>query len=45
LLLLDRVFSELFETNFYPSFFTGVEIGLKLVLIHTRERLVGAFWK
>jgi len=35
LLLLDRVFSEPFRTNFNPQFSYGIEVGLKLFLIYT----------
>ena len=44
LLLLDRVFSELFGTDFNPLFFQGIEIGLKLFVIYTLDMLV-ALWK
>ena len=45
LLLLDRVFSELFGTNFNLQFIWGIEVGLKLFLIYTLEMLVRALWK
>jgi len=42
LLLLDRLFSEFFGTNFNPQFFKDIEVGLKLFFICTLEMLVGA---
>ena len=43
LLLLNRIISELCGTNFNPLFY-GIEVGLKLFLIHTLDMLVRAFW-
>ena len=43
LLLLDRMFSELFGTKFKPTVFLGNWAGLKLFLIYTLEMLMSAF--
>jgi len=42
LVVLDRVFSDLFGTNFNPRLFKCIEVGLKLINIYTLEMLVGA---
>ena len=41
--LIDRVFAELFGTNFNPVFFfLNIKVGLMFFVIYTLEMLVGA---